>query len=151
MHHVEVDQSGKIGAKGPTDLAFSNEISYAIFIPAKVKRECVEILRSQGKTGKVFYLQMFSIALFLLLKDHIGQLSLVTIDPEYLSKDNDIKAFLLNLFWRAGLSVSPHQVEFRRIGKKSRAHVKAKDCLNGRMKPNKIVTTEEILSQFKRK
>ncbi len=52
--HVQVDQSGKIGAKGPTALAFSNDIDYKILIPAAVKRECIEALGLEGKTGKVF-------------------------------------------------------------------------------------------------
>ncbi len=68
---VEVDQSGKIGdTKVPTVLAFSNEESYAILIPAKVKRECVQRLREQGRTGKTFYMRLFAIGLFFLLKEH---------------------------------------------------------------------------------
>lgn len=43
---IEVDQSGKIGdTKVPTVLAFSNEDSHSILIPATVKRECLGFLR----------------------------------------------------------------------------------------------------------
>lgn len=45
---VEVDQSGKIGdTKVPTVLAFSNGRSFAVLIPAIVKRECLKRLRGQ--------------------------------------------------------------------------------------------------------
>jgi len=44
--HVEVDQSGKIGDTGiATVLAFSDTESYAILIPAKVKKTCIQELR----------------------------------------------------------------------------------------------------------
>jgi hypothetical protein len=146
--HVEVDQSGKIGTKGPTALAFSNDIDWKILIPARVKRECIWILRAQGMTGKTFYLQLFSVALFLLLKDHIDQLMLVTIDPEYKSKDEDIKRFLLNLFRRANMRVSPDKIRFQRIGKKSPAHQKALATFRGTLKPDKIVDPEDLLEQL---
>lgn len=147
--HVEVDQSGKIGSKGPTVLALSNKISFVILIPANIKRELVRILRSEGKTGKTFYLQLFAVGLFLLLKDHILKVSLVTIDPEYQSKDNDIKAILLNLFRRDGLSVDPEKIRFQRVTKKSPAHLKANNCLEGEIEPDRKISVEEILSQFK--
>lgn len=146
--HVEVDQSGKIGAKGPTALAFSNDIDYKILIPARVKRECIKILRSEGKTGKTFYLQLFSAALFLLLKDHIDQLTLVTIDPEYESKDDDIKRFLLNLFWGAGNPISASKIRFSRIGKKSPAHKKALATFRGTINPDRVISAEDLLEQL---
>jgi hypothetical protein len=146
--HVQVDQSGKIGSKGPTALAFSNDIDYRILIPAPVKRECIETFRRQGKTGKGFYLQLFSVALFLLLKDHIGQLSLVTIDREYPSKDKDIKEFLTNLFRRARRPIPADVIRFKRIGKESRAHQKALATFRGTLKPDRVITTKGLLEQF---
>ena len=116
---VDVDQSGKIGSKGPTALAYYNDIDHKILIPARVKRKCIKALRLQGKTGKVLYLQLFSVALFLLLKDHVRQLSLVTIDREYPSKDKDIKEFLLNLLRRARRPIPADVIRFKGIGKKS--------------------------------
>jgi len=145
---VEVDQSGKMGAKGPTALAFSDGIDYKILIPASVKRECIEALRLRGRTGKVFYLQLFSAALFLLLEDHIGQVSLVTIDLEYPSKDRHVKEFLLNLFARAGRRVPAEVIRFDRIGRQSNAHKKALATFRGKAKPDRVITTEDLLEQL---
>ena len=147
--HIEVDQSGKIGSKGPTVLAFSNKESRAILIPADVKREITLTLRSWGKTGKTFYLQLFSVGLFLLLEDQIQRKSLITIDPEYWSKDKDIKRHLFNLFRAKGVFLDTDKIRFMRITKKSRAHRLANDCLNKKTEPDKTVTAEEILAFFK--
>jgi hypothetical protein len=146
--HIEVDQSGKIGSKGPTVLAFSNNNNRAILIPADVKREIILTLRSLGKTGKTFYLQLFSVGLFLLLKDYINKVSLVTIDPEYWSKDKDIKRHLFNLFRAEGTRLDTDKIRFMRITKKSRAHRLANGCLNKEIEPDKIVTAKELLGFF---
>ncbi|MFQ5855819.1 MAG: hypothetical protein ACE5LU_09280 [Anaerolineae bacterium] len=104
--HVEVDQSGKIGdTKVPTVLAFSNADSYAILIPAIVKRACLQELRQRGKSGTTLYMQLFATGLYLLLKDHIQDLPLVAIDIEYSGHNAMIKQHLLNLLWRADVTV----------------------------------------------
>jgi hypothetical protein len=145
---VEIDQSGKIGEKGPTALALSNDMDYKILIPARVKRECIEAARAHNKTGRVFYLQLFSIALFLLLRDHIGKCTLVVIDREYRSKDNAIKGFLLNLLQRDGQEVDPDTIIFENIGRRSNAHKKAKATYRGRLAPDRVVQAGEILEQL---
>jgi len=145
---VEIDQSGKIGEKGPTALALSNDIDYKILIPAAVKRECIGVARAHNKSGKVFYPQLFSITLFLLLRDHIGKCTLVVIDPEYRSKDKDIKGFLMNLLRRDGQEVSPETITFESIGRDSNAHKKAKATYRGELVPDRVIQTEEILEQF---
>ena len=145
---VEIDQSGKIGEKGPTALALSNDVDYKILIPAAVKRECIRVARAQNKSGKAFYLQLFSIALFLLLRDHIGKCTLVVIDREYRAKDKDIKGFLMNLLRRDGQEVSPETITFENVGRHSNAHKKAKATYRGELVPDRVIRTEEIMEQF---
>ena len=142
---IEVDQSGKIGSSGPTVLAFSNAIDYKILIPPAVKRECIEALRLRGRAGSVFYLQIFSVALFLLLKDHLAQVTLVVIDQEYTGRSRDIKGFLINLLSRANLAVDADSIRFERIGKQSNAHKKALATLRGDLVPDRVIGTDEIL------
>lgn len=146
---VEVDQSGKIGdTKVPTVLAFSNEESYAILIPAKVKRECVQRLREQGRTGKTFYMRIFAIGLFFLLKDHALGADQIALDVEYPGRNAEVKLYLLNMLWRAGIDVEPEKIQFQQIGKKSPAHKKALDVFSGAAKPDRIIGFEEILAEF---
>ena len=65
-HTVEVDQSIKIEQLGDTVLAFSNGISHAIIVPARVKREALSvlwtILRTVFKTD-LFVVKMPEISL----------------------------------------------------------------------------------------
>jgi hypothetical protein len=150
---IEVDQSGKLGdTRVPTVLAFSNATSYAILIPATVKRVCLQELRRQGQTGTTLYLRLFAVGLFLLLKDHVQNFTQVTIDVEYPGHNDKIKEYLLALFRRAGLSVEKDTFRFDRIhrgSKKPAAHDKAYYTFQGKMKPDKVITLEELLSEAK--
>ncbi len=151
--HVEVDQSGKIGdTKVPTVLAFADTESFAILIPATVKRDCLQALRQLGKSGTTLYLDLFAIGLYLLLRDHIRKFTLVTIDIEYPGHENKIKEHLLNLLVRAGVSVEADRIRFDRIhvgGKKPRAHDKAYYTYHGEQRPDRVITLEEILAEVK--
>ena len=78
---VEVDQSGKIGdTKVPTVLAFSNSSQFAILIPTKIKRECIQQIRGKRKMETKLYIQLFAVGLYLLLKKEIKSLGQVIID-----------------------------------------------------------------------
>ncbi|MBM3135442.1 MAG: hypothetical protein FJZ89_09230, partial [Chloroflexi bacterium] len=73
--HIAVDQSGKIEQTDKaTALAFSNGISYAVLIPARVKRKAITILRATGRRGKSVYISLFAAALYQLLKDHLDKI-----------------------------------------------------------------------------
>ncbi len=148
-HIVEVDQSGKVEyTREDTVLAFANGITRTVLIPATVKRDCVTMFRLMGQKGSVFYLQLFAIALFFLLKEHGAQLSNIIIDEEYYGREGDIKRYLLNLFHRAGTAVSARQIHFGYVGKASTAHALAKATLRGKKKPDKILTVAEIMREF---
>ena len=112
------------------------------------------ITPKRKKTGTTLYLQPFAVGLFLLLERVIEKVSLVTIDLEYPGHSATIKEHLLNLLRRAGLSVDADVIEFKQIhgiGKKSAAHDKAYYVFRGDVKPNRIITAEDVLGQFKSK
>jgi hypothetical protein len=151
-HVVEVDQSGKVeDTKEDTVLAFANGMKFSVLIPATVKRDCVRILRQRGLSPKVFYLQLFVVGLFFLLKDHIAHLSHTIIDREYLGKDKDIRLYLMNLLKRARYTVDAEQFHFGHIGKGSTAHSLAIDTLRRMKQPDVKLTLEDILGQFEAK
>ena len=144
--HIEVDQSGKIEqTRWDTVLAFSDGIDYAILLPATVKRDAIVRLRSSGRRGKRAYLALFAAGVYLLLKDHLEQVSSVTIDTEYPGNEADIKAYLLRLIWRKSPSFEADRIRFQSIGKKSPAHAKAYSVQRGESEPDKRVTLEELL------
>src|SRR5215212_1265314 len=96
-HVVEVDQSGRIEySREDTVLAFANGKNHSILIPKAVKRECISILRQWKLEGPNFYIQLFSVSLYLLLKEHIQNLYPAYLDNEFLGREAEIKRYLLN-------------------------------------------------------
>lgn len=149
MHYVEVDQSGRIEfTKHDTVLAFSDGINYSIRIPRAVKRNCINELRARGLSGVTFYVQLFATGLFLLLRDHISNLAQITIDIEFLGKDDDTKRHLMNMLLRAGYKVKARQIQFRPIGKQSPAHKLALSIFRGEREPDLVVSKDELLKEF---
>lgn len=149
LHVVEVDQSGKIeDTKEDTVLALSNGMHWSILIPATVKRSCITQLRREGAHGKTFYLRLFAIALYFLLRDHIEQLSHAIIDIEYTGKDAQIKRFVMNFLQRYGRKVHAGQLRFMLVGKQSAAHTLAWKTLRGKREPDKVISLEELLKEF---
>jgi len=144
--HIEVDQSGKVeDTQVDTVLAFSNGMSYAILIPAKVKRVVTRRLRAQGRTRRGVTVLLFSACLFLLLRDYLEQIEQVTIDIEYPGKDADIKGNFLYHVYRHGLMLYKDQIAFRQVGEGSSAHKRALAIYRGECKPNRQITTNELL------
>src|SRR4051812_47547523 len=149
LHVVEVDQSGKIeDTKEDTVLALCNGMHWSILIPATVKRSCITKLRRDGASGTTFYLRLFTIALYFLLRDHIGQLSHAIIDIEYTGKDDQIKRYVMNLLQRSGKKVQAGQLRFMLVGKQSAAHTLAWETLRGKRKPDRVISLAELLKEF---
>lgn len=150
---VEVDQSGKIGdAKVPTALAFSNGKQYSVLIPATVKRECIQWLRSssKGKLETRVYIKLYSVGLYLLLRKQIKTLEQLIIDIEYPGHEVKIKEHLLNLFQRTNIRIHPSKLQFNPVGKKSNAHDTAIKTFQGIIKPDQVITRDEILGEFRK-
>lgn len=146
---VEVDISGRVeDTSTDTIFAFSNSEQYKIKLSKKTKRECVLLLRKLGKHGKSFYLQIYCCGLFCLLKRTINKIPLVTLDEEYRGRDKDIKRVVLGIFTKNGKDIPSDKIRFELIGRKSPAHLVAFTCHQGKSKPDKSITTIEILEQL---
>lgn len=124
-HNVEIDQSIKIEDAGPTVLAFANGIEHAVVISSRTKQEAFQYMLRRGKSRDMAYLVIFATGLFLLLEDHLDTLDQVTIDTEYVGHEAQIRSLLLRQIWRKEPSFEADQIVFRRVGKKSPAHIKA--------------------------
>lgn len=150
IYSVEVDQSGKVEeTTTDTVLAYSNGITFTLLITKEVKRNYIKAFRAHGFSGKEFYLRLFVIGLFYLLKDIIERTQQIFIDHEYYGHDGRIKDLLINFLLRAGYAVDYHQIQFKYIGKHSRAHTIALSTLRKELKPNRIITTKDILGELK--
>ncbi len=145
-HVVEIDQSIKIGdTQKDTVLAFANGKQFSVLVPASVKRECYQILHMRYQKLRLPYLTVFTAALFLLLREHITQIHLLIIDIEYMGHEGEIRGMLLNYIRRIVPDFPKDAVIFKEIGKHSGAHQKAYDTHVGKLQPDYVVTTKELL------
>ncbi len=142
---IEIDQSGKIENTGKnTIIAFSNDEFKSIFISAKDKREIQKIFRRAGKQ-KVFIYRVFAVLIFILIKDHLKKIHQIVIDEEYPGKSVLIKSFLLLEIRKINPQFLKENINFQKIGKKSRAHFLAYGAAIGRKQADLRVNSKEIL------
>lgn len=83
--HVEVDQSGRVEETSrPTALAVANGRKASILITASEKRKVLLALRLARPqwSRKLIRVYVFSVLLYLLLQDHLEELTLATVDQE---------------------------------------------------------------------
>ncbi|MBM4402417.1 MAG: hypothetical protein FJ044_04190 [Candidatus Cloacimonetes bacterium] len=145
---IEVEQSIRIdNTQKDTVLAFSNEISKAVRIPAQVKRKCLKILRNKGIGKKDVYLKLFAAALFILIKNDLDKINAIAIDTEFSDRQNQqfIRITLCKHLQKAGSNLSLDDINFKRIGKKSKAHQKAYNTHQGRTAADYKVKARELL------
>jgi len=143
--NIEVDQSGKIGETGrKTVLAFSDEISFALIIPSRVKRECIRWLRRREGFKAHSYLRIFAAGLFLLFRDYLDQLDVITIDIEYPGHEDTIRGMLLDYIWNLDPGFPKENIGFAQIGKKSKAHERACRVFQEEIPPDRVVKAKEL-------
>jgi len=147
MPNVEVDQSGKTSNLAvDTVLAFSNDLTRVMLVPAQVKRTIVQQLRDRGKSKTRAAIQLFAAGLFLLLKDALSRIDQIVIDVEYTGYDADIRSMLLNWIWQIDPAFEKERLIFDRIGKGSPAHRLAIDTYRGRRNADRQISEAELLA-----
>lgn len=131
--------------QGDTVLAFSDDVERILLIPAQVKRACQQELRAKGVKPGMIALRMFAAGLLLLLEGQMERVSSVTIDTEYEGKEGEIKGLLLRFILKWVPDFPKEAIAFRRIGKRSRAHMLAWETHRGQRQPDRRITLGELL------
>lgn len=147
---IEIDQSSKIERTSQnTVLAMCDGHKRTILIPARVKREALAMLRSNGKGRNIAYYQLFAVGLFILLEPHLHDIikhkENIMIDKEYVGQEDKIKGMLLGYAHSKGLDLSKRQVFFAQVGKKSAAHKMAWEVQRGDRKADCIIKLDDLL------
>ena len=144
---IEVSQSVRIKDAQDTVPAFSNHLSWAILLPANVKRAAERHLKQRYRKPRNPELKIFAAGLYLLLRHHLSMQLIITIDQEWPGAANEatIKALLLAHVRVALPDFPKSHIRFARIGKGSRAHKKAYAVHRERQKAGYVVTEEAIL------
>ena len=137
---IEIDQSGRIEETNrDTVIGFSNDRQFSVCIPARVKRQLLEVFRRRGKP-KLFKYKVFALGIVILLrrsKISPKTLSLV-IDKEYPGHENLIKDIIWSNF-NPGIEIS-----FESIGKKSKAHYVAYGVFIGKREADHVAKLSDF-------
>ncbi len=143
---IEIDQSGKIEqTERHTVLCLSNDKNYSIFISRKVKRKIQRFFRENNQIRN-FIIFTHSAGLSILLR-RVKPLTKVIIDQEYKDKNAVIKNLIHEMC--TNNKYKPI-IQFKSIGKESRADYFAGLIAQGKLKPTWIIGFEELLREIKR-
>ncbi|KPJ54897.1 hypothetical protein AMJ47_02380 [Parcubacteria bacterium DG_72] len=141
--YIKIDQSGKIeDTRVNTALAFSDGRRKTILIDRREKRKLQEIFRKNNK-HHVFIFKTFAILIFLLIKNDLTEIQRIGIDLEYPGKDYLIKDYLLTMI-RKYRSFDKRDIIFIKVDRKTKAHELAINVHRGHIKPDIMVTKEDI-------
>jgi len=149
--NLDIDQSGRVENRTePTVLAFANGIQFTIRLEKATKQK---LLRELGRIKpdwkkKQQHLTIFSILMFLLIKDHLKSDTYITIDREFDGQDEFIRDHVMALCRKHNIPVRYDQLQFALIGKKSSAHAAAINTYRGNIKPNRELKAEEVLAEL---
>jgi len=142
--NIEIDQSGKIeNTNVDTVVAYANHEQRSILLPAKEKRIIQRIYRDAGKPH-IFVYRTFSLLIFLLVQDSLGQIQGIIIDDEYPGWHFMVKNFLLQQIRTVIHDFDKHSINFQCIGKKSPAHDKAYTTFTKKQTPDMTARYHDI-------
>jgi hypothetical protein len=143
MSCIEVDQSGKIeDLRQDTVVAFSNDTFSSVYLDRRIKRE---IFFSYRPKVRQIVQKMFSICLFYLLEGHIDDKHTVVVCTEYPGWEDFIKRQTYRLLDKR----FDDTMQFRSIGKKSKAHVIALLTNQQVLNPIRTLKKEDVLRYLK--
>jgi hypothetical protein len=145
MANVEVDQSGRMEMSGDTTVAVSNDFTATVRVTAKVKQEVREALRDRGVKPRMVMIWMFVGAILLAAREHLGTISRITIDDEYIGYEAEIRSLLLDRIRSLGHEVERDDVAINRIGKQSPAHRAAIRVTRRQARANSTPSAKELL------
>lgn len=145
MSKVEVDQSGRMEMSGETTVAASDDFTVTVRVTATVKRKVREELLEGGVKPKMVMIRMFVGSILLAIRDHLGEISTLTIDEEYTGYGAIIKSLLLERVRPLGFELTKDDIVVARIGKNSPAHRAAIRVARRQAKANKTPSAEDLL------
>ena len=145
----EVDQSNKIECSGYTALVLTNDKDCTIRISGREKRAAIQAMhqRFERLSHKLIHIRLFTAALYYLIRE-LPPRALVIIDTEYTGHEANIKAMLLYWLRQDRPDISPDDITFGQVGKRSRAHKKALAIYRGKAKADRTLKADDLLRRI---
>lgn len=142
---IEIDQSGKIEQTNfDTIIALTNGIKRTIFIKKSEKRLLESYFRKRKLLTKFYPSLIFSVLVAVLTIESKVKTS-VFIDTEYFGHNNFIKNNIEEILERFKLKNIP-TIKFGFVGKESKSDYLASRVSRGKIKPDRIINANEVLS-----
>jgi len=151
-HYAEIDQSGKFAdTRVCTVLAIANHVRYSVLVKATTKRSLVIFLRKHRISPQRFYIALFTVCIFFLIRENLSELQgeSITVDIEYTGHNRGITDTLLRLCKANNIKLSNERILFDYIGKKSSAHKLAIKTFRGEEKAGRTLKEDEFIEQLK--
>ncbi|MBI4022175.1 MAG: hypothetical protein HY372_02365 [Candidatus Andersenbacteria bacterium] len=140
---IYIDQSVKIeNTNRATAIGLSNRIQFVVRIPAAVKKHLQREFRRRGKR-RLFVFRTFIAGVVLTLQHApLHGRSSVVIDLEYPGLEKVLYSMFFEMWSR--ISTDMPVIEFRRVGKRSKAHEVSHKTATGQRTADKTISYEEI-------
>jgi len=137
---IEIDQSGRIEETGRDTVIglTTKKEAFTVKVPAKVKRQLLEIFRRQGKP-RVFSMVIFGRVIGIAIKKSKFDITDLTIDMEYPGHEDLIRSLITSVVGRE------INCWFKSVGKKSKAHYVAYGVFMGRKKVDIVLRLKDIV------
>lgn len=139
---IEIDQSGRVEYTSKNTVIADSLGNYVV-ITAKNKRILQKLYRSAGKP-RVFVLQTFSVLLALLIVKSFASENQYILDEEYTGHEKLIQEAVVTYVKKLNMVIKKENIHFKRIGKKSMAHITAYKTYINKITKNTI-TVKQLL------
>jgi hypothetical protein len=80
---------------GETVVAVSDGFSITVRVTARVKQQVRQMLLERGVKSRMVMIRMFVGAILLAVRSHLGEISAVIIDEEYIGYEASIRSLFL--------------------------------------------------------
>lgn len=141
---IEIDQSGKVEQTSlDTVIALANNVRYVVVLPKKTKRALQTIFRRQGRQRMFVYVTFAALAAIIIKQ--AKPKTKISIDIEYQGHEDFIKQQILEYLRKLRVKSVP-ALDFNLVGKSSPAHNLAAQAANKKVKIDKVITLETVIS-----
>jgi len=136
---IEIDQSGKVEATAVKTVV-CDSLGNCIVVSSEDKKTIQELYRIAGRP-KMFVYELFSLLCALVIKLSYSRAHTYRIDVEYFGQEDLLTRLILQNLQKMKIYISSGQINFHRIGKKSKAHSYAYEVYKQLTKGQKIRLT----------
>jgi hypothetical protein len=153
MYRAEVDAVGRLDNHfADTVMCISAGLSFSLLMPAQEKAAALASIAEArpcwGNTRQRVLL--YSVLLYLLLRDHVAKLDVAVVDPEYQGYEPEIKGFLLHTLRADGVPVRRDQILFQRIDRASPARRMASRVYRRESPPDLLIGAKAVAEILRR-